>query len=136
MTAQYSKTINGKLYIEFNGKNFGPYDYISKMLLSPDKKHFFAVVTIAGENNMTSRMGMGNTYMISDEGLKMQAGKGVTVPMKFYASRNFKHCMVTVLDQKTQMVTTVTSAGKHAEIGVVSEIEFRQPNIIQKINSI
>ena len=27
---QYSKTIANKLYIVFNGKNFGPYDFVGK----------------------------------------------------------------------------------------------------------
>ncbi|MEO7046008.1 MAG: hypothetical protein ABI091_11930 [Ferruginibacter sp.] len=115
VTAKYSKTIGGKLYLVFNGKNYGPYDHISKMLVSPDNKHFFASVTIGGESAMTSKMGMGNTFMVSDGNLKMQAGKGMSVPLKFSVSRYFNHCMVTVLDQKTQVVTTVTSSGKRSE---------------------
>jgi len=35
--------------------------------------------------------------------------------MKFYASRIFKHCMLTVMDQKTQIVSTVSSTGKRTE---------------------
>jgi len=65
-----SKTIDGKLYLVFNGKIFGPYHHIAKILVSPDKKHFFAAVTIEGEDNMTSKMGMGNSFMVSDAGLK------------------------------------------------------------------
>ena len=115
MTAQYSKTIDGKLFVVFNGKNYGPYDHIAKILVSPDKSRFFAAVTIGGENNMMAKMGMGNSFMVNNNGLKMQAGKGTFVPMKFYASRNFNYCMITVMDQKTQIVSTVTSAGKRTE---------------------
>jgi hypothetical protein len=38
ISAQYCKTINNKLYIVFNGKNFGPYDFVAKMRVSADKK--------------------------------------------------------------------------------------------------
>lgn len=113
---QYTKTIGGKLHIVFNGKNYGPYDHVSKMVVSPDKKQFFAVVTIGGTNAMTTKMGMGNIYMISSGGLKQKAGGGGTsMPMKFYVSESFTQCMVTVMDQATQKVFTATSAGKQTE---------------------
>jgi hypothetical protein len=112
---QYSKTIGGKLHIVFNGKNYGPYDYVAKMILSPDKKHFFAVVTIGGESSMTAKMGMGNTFMISDAGLKKQIGAGTTMPMKLLVSNGFKHCMGTVMDSKSQKIITTSSTGKQEE---------------------
>lgn len=112
---QYSKTIGGKLHIVFNGKNYGPYDHVSKMVVSPNQKQFFAIVTIGGTNNMTTKMGMGNIYMVSSNGLKQKAGSGSSMPMKFYVSESFTHCMVTVMDPNTQKILTVTSAGKQAE---------------------
>jgi hypothetical protein len=113
---QYSKTINGKLNIVFNGKNFGPYDYVSKMLLSTDKKHFFALVTIGGESPMTAKMGLGNCYLVNENGLKQKVGTGGTsMPMKFSVSKNFKQCMASVMDQKSQKILTVTSTGKEEE---------------------
>jgi hypothetical protein len=115
VTLQYSKTIGGKLHIVFNGKNYGPYDYVAKMIVSPDKKHFFAVVTIGGESPMTAKMGMGNTFMVSDAGLKKQTGAGTTMPMKLLVSNGFKHCMGTVMDSKSQKIITTSSTGKQEE---------------------
>lgn len=112
---QYTKTIGGKLHIVFNGKNYGPYDHVSKMVVSPDKKQFFAIVTIGGTNNMTTKMGMGNTFMVSSTGLKQKAGSGNTIPMKFYVSEGFTQAMVVVMDQSNQKIFTVTSTGKQLE---------------------
>lgn len=113
---QYSKTINGKLYLVFNGKNYGPYDYISKMKLSPDKKHFFALVTIGGANAMTAKMGMGNCFIVSDGTLKQKVGNdGNTIPVKFSISNGFKQCMATIMDQSAQKVLKVSSTGKSEE---------------------
>ncbi|MBC7937912.1 MAG: hypothetical protein H7Y86_21405 [Rhizobacter sp.] len=113
---QYSKTISGKLYLVFNGKNYGPYDHVSKMVVSPDKKQFFAVVTIGGANAMTTKMGMGTIYMVNNAGLKQTAGDGGTsIAMKFYVSESFTHSMVTVMDQTSQKILTVTTSGKQTE---------------------
>jgi hypothetical protein len=113
---QYSKTIDGKLYLVFNGKNYGPYDHVSKMILSPDKKHFFALVTIGSESLMMAKMGMGNCYMVNDGSLKQKIGAGgMSMPFKFSASEGFKHCMGTVMDQKTQTIISATSANKMQE---------------------
>lgn len=113
---QYSKTIDGKLFIVFNGKNYGPYDFVSKMILSPDKKHFFALVTIGSQSPMMAKMGMGNTYMVNEGIVKQKAGTGSsTMPMKFSVSEGFKHCMATVMDQTSQKIIAVTSANKQEE---------------------
>jgi hypothetical protein len=112
---KYTKTIGGKLFIVFNGKNYGSYDYVAKMVVSADKKHFFAIVTIGGENAMTNKMGMGNTFLVSDGTLKQKIGSGTTMPFQFSVSNGFKHCMGTVMDSKTQKMFTVTSTGKQEE---------------------
>ncbi|MEY2918160.1 MAG: hypothetical protein RIS73_1874 [Bacteroidota bacterium] len=113
---QYSKTINGKLFIVFNNKNYGPYDFVSKMIVSPDKKQFFAAATIGSQSPMMAKMGMGNTYIVNEGMLKQKAGAGSsTMPMKFSVSDGFKHCMVTVMDQTSQKIFTVTSANKQEE---------------------
>lgn len=113
---QYSKTINGKLFIVFNAKNYGPYDFVSKMIVSPDKKQFFALVTIGGQSPMTSKMGMGNTFIVNEGTLKQKVGSGsITMPTKFSVSDGFKHSMATVMDQANQKIITVTSAGKQEE---------------------
>lgn len=116
---QYSKTIGGKLFIVFNGKNYGPYDHVAKMILSRDKKHFFALVTIGGANAMTTKMGMGNNFMVNEGTLKQKVGDGtMSMPLKFSASKGFKHCMATVMDQSSQKVVSVTSANKKEEGGM------------------
>lgn len=113
---QYSKTIAGKLNIVFNGKNFGPYDYVSKMIVSTDKKQFFALVTIGSESPMMAKMGMGNCYMVNEAGLKQKVGTGgMSMPMKFSVSKGFKHSMASVMDQKSQKLLCVTSTGKEEE---------------------
>jgi len=113
---QYGKTINGKLFIVFNNKNYGPYDYVSKMIVSADKKQFFALVTIGSQSPMMAKMGMGNTYMVNEGIVKQKAGTGSsTMPMKFSVSEGFKHCMATVMDQTSQKIIAVTSANKQEE---------------------
>lgn len=112
---QYSKTIGGKLHLVFNGKNYGPYDHVSKMVVSPDQKKFFASVTIGGANAMTSKMGMGNTYIVSSTGIKQKAGSNNTIPMKFYISASFTHAMVAVMEQTSQKLLSITTSGKQTE---------------------
>ena len=112
---QYTKTIAGKLHIVFNGKNYGPYDHVSKMVVSPDQKKFFAVATIGGGNAMTTKMGMGFTHIISSAGIKQKVGTGSTIPMKFYVSESFSHAMVLVMNQENQQLTTATTSGKQTE---------------------
>ena len=113
---QYSKTINSKLFIVFNGKNYGPYDFVSKMIVSPDKKQFFALVTIGSESPMMAKMGMGYSFMVNEATLKQKAGAGgMSMPTKFSASASFKHCMATIMDQKTQKIISITSANKQEE---------------------
>lgn len=113
---KYSKTINNNLFIVFNGKNFGPYDFVAKMVVSPDKQHFFAVVTIGGMSSMTAKMGMGNTFLVNESGLKQKAGAGNNnMPMKLKVSNAFKHSMVTVMDASTQKIFSITSTGKKLE---------------------
>lgn len=113
---QYSKTIGGKLYLVFNGKNYGPYDHVAKMILSPDKKQFFAAVTIGSQNSMMAKMGMGFCYIVNEGTVKQKAGTGgMSIPMKFSVSDGFKHAMITVMNQENQKIISVTSAGKEAE---------------------
>ncbi len=127
---KYSKTIGGKLHIVFNSKNYGPYDYVAKMILSPDKNHFFAIVTIGGESPMTSKMGMGNTFLVNDAGLKKQIGTGITMPVKFSISKGFKHCMGTVMDSKTQKMFTVTSTGNQEEANMADMYDDKNINLV------
>jgi len=113
VAAKYSKTISGKLYIVFNGKNFGPYDHVAKMIVSPDQKNFFALVTIGGDSEMTAKMGMGKSFMVNDGTLKLQAGTSSTsMPIRLMVSENFKHCMSIVMNQTDQQMLLSTSAGK------------------------
>ena len=112
---QYTKTIAGKLNIVFNGKEYGPYDNVAKMIVSPDQKKFFAIVTIGGTNAMTTKMGMGNSFIVSSTGVKQKLGTGTTMPMKFYVSESFTHAMATVMNQENQQLTTVTTTGKQIE---------------------
>lgn len=115
---QYTKTIGGKLHIVFNGKNFGPYDHVSKMVVSPDKKQFFASVTIGGANAMTTKMGMGNSFIVSSSGIKQKVGSSNSIPMKFYVSDGFKHAMLGVMEQTDQKMIMATSSGKQMEVSM------------------
>lgn len=113
---QYSKTIGGKLFLVFNGKNYGPYDHVAKMVLSADKKQFFAAVTIGAQNSMMAKMGMGFCFIVNEGSVKQKAGTGgMSIPMKFSVSDGFKHAMLTVMNQENQKIISVTSAGKEAE---------------------
>jgi hypothetical protein len=113
---QYSKTIDGKLYLVFNGKNYGPYDFVPKMVVSTDKKHFFALVTIGSQSPMMAKMGMGNQFIVNEAGLKQKAGSGaMAMPTKFSVSEGFKHAMATTMDQQTQKIISITTTGKQEE---------------------
>lgn len=115
VSMQYAKTIGGKLHIALNGKNYGPYDYVSKMLVSTDKKQFFALVVMGGESPMMYKMGMGQYYMVNEKGLKQKIGSGMSMGLKFSASKGFAHCMASVMDNKSQQIFTATTSGKQTE---------------------
>ena len=121
VAVQYSKTINNKLYIVFNGKNYGPYDFVAKMLVSPDKKKFFALVTIGGASAITAQMGMGNTFLVNESGIKQKMGNNNSFPYSMKVSNGFKHAMATVMDEGGQKIVTATSTGKKTE-GTVADL--------------
>lgn len=118
---QYSKTINNKLYIVFNGKNFGPYDFVAKMNVSPDKKKFWAAVTIGGSTEMLAKMGMGNAFLVNEAGIKQTAGNDASFPAKLMVSTNFSAAALTILDNAGQKAITVSSTGKKQE-GSINEM--------------
>jgi hypothetical protein len=113
---QYSKTINGKLFIVFNGKNYGPYDYVSKMKLSSDKKRFWAAVVIGGVNSTLAKMGMGNTFIVNEAGLKQKAGDENCMAVRMLVSDNFTSAALGLLNNATQKASVVSSAGKKQEL--------------------
>jgi hypothetical protein len=112
---QYSKTISNKLYIVFNGKNFGPYDYVAKMKVSADKKKFWATVVIGGQSEMMSKMGMGNSFLVNEAGVKQTGGDGASIPVKMMVSNSFTAAAVSVMDSKDQKAITISSANKKQE---------------------
>jgi hypothetical protein len=118
---KYSKTIGGKLFLVFNGKNYGPFDYVSKMVVHPDGKRFFAVVTIGGENPMATKMGMGNNFIINEGSLKQKIGDTNTIPNKFGVSDGFRHAMVLAMAQikEEQRVVVTTSTGKKTDAPIM-----------------
>jgi hypothetical protein len=118
VTLQYSKTIGGKLHIVFNGKNYGPYDHVAKMIVSPDKKKFFALVTIGGASAMTAKMGMGNSFLVNEGTLKQKLAGPNSMPMRMLVSSGFKHCLGIVMENETQKIQTVSSTGKKTESGM------------------
>lgn len=118
VTLQYSKTIGGKLHIVFNGKNYGPYDHVAKMIVSPDKKKFFALVTIGGANAMTAKMGMGNSFLVNEGTLKQKVSGPNSMPMRLLVSSGFQHSLAIVMESESQKVLTVSSAGKKTEAGM------------------
>lgn len=118
---QYSKTINNQLFLVFNGKNYGPYDYVAKMLVSPDEKRFWAVVIIGGQVEMMAKMGMGNVFLVNEAGVKQKASADLAIPVKMFVSNEFKASALVTLDNATQKVQTVSSSGKIME-GSMSDL--------------
>jgi hypothetical protein len=115
MAAQYSKTINNKLYIVFNGKNFGPYDFVAKMRVSPDKKKFWAAVVIGGTTEMMAKMGMGNSFLVNESGVKQKGGDGSSFAAKMMVSQSFGAAALSILDNGAQKAITISSTGKKQE---------------------
>jgi hypothetical protein len=112
---QFCKTISNKLYIVFNGKNFGPYDFVAKMKVSPDKKKFWAAVTIGGVSDMVAKMGMGNCFLVNEAGVKQKGGDQNSFPAKMIVSNNFSAAALSILDNAGQKAITVSSTGKKQE---------------------
>jgi hypothetical protein len=112
---QYSKTISNKLYIVFNGKNFGPYDFVGKMKVSPDKKKFWASVVIGGASAMTAKMGMGNSFLVNEAGVKQKGGDQNSFALKMMISPNFSAAALSIMDNAGQKVMTISSSGKKQE---------------------
>ena len=119
VTAQYSKTINNKLYIVFNGKNFGPYDFVAKMRVSADKKKFWATVTIGGLNDMMTKMGMGNTFLVNEAGVKQKGGDQNSIPARMMVSNNFNAAALSLMSNNGQKAVTISSMGKTQEGNVM-----------------
>lgn len=115
VTAQYSKTINGKLYIVFNGKNYGPYDFIAKIKLSPDKKKFWAAVVTGGQNEMMSKMGMGTYALINESGVVQKAAGQNSFATKLIVSQNFTAAALSIMDNSAQKAMVMSSTGKKQE---------------------
>ncbi len=115
ITLQYTKTINNKLHIVFNGKTFGPYDYICKIIPSQDNKKFWAVVTIGGESSMTAQMGMGNNFLINESGVKQKLGNQEVLPYKLMVSEHDKAAMVMLINATSQSAMCLSSSGKKQE---------------------
>jgi hypothetical protein len=120
VAVQYTKTINNKLYIVFNGKNFGPYGFVAKMIVSPDKKKFWAAV-VNGSNEMMVKMGMGQSSLVNEAGVKQTAGDDASFPAKLMVSNNFSGAALSILDNGGQKSITVSSTGKKQE-GSVNEM--------------
>jgi hypothetical protein len=112
---QYSKTISNKLYIVFNGKNFGPYDFVGKMKVSPDKKKFWASVVIGGASDMTAKMGMGNSFLVNEAGLKQKGGDQNSFAVKMMISPSFSAAALSIMDNAGQKAMTISSSGKKQE---------------------
>lgn len=112
---QYSKTINNKLFIVFNGKNFGPYDNVAKMKVSADKKKFWAAVVIGSSSEMMAKMGMGNSFLVNEAGFKQKGGEQNSMPMKMMVSNNFAAAAIGVIDNMAQKAFVISSTGKMQE---------------------
>lgn len=115
---QYSKTINNKLYLVFNGKNYGPFDYVARMRVSPDKKKFWAAVIIGGSTDMMAKMGMGNNYLINEAGVKQKEGNNASFSVKLMISSNFSAAALTILDNSAQNAVIISSTGKKQEAAI------------------
>lgn len=115
---QYSKTINNKLYLVFNGKTYGPFDYVARMRVSPDKKKFWAAVIIGGSTDMMAKMGMGNNYLINEAGVKQKEGSNASFPVKLMISSTFSAAALTILDNGAQKAVIISSTGKKQEASI------------------
>lgn len=129
VSLQYSKTIGGKLYLVFNGKNYGPYDYVNKMLVSPDKKQFFAIVVNGGLNSMMSSMGMGQHYIVNEKGVKQKVGDENGIAFKFYTNNSFTHVLAILMSKGGQAVEIATSAGKQLD-ATMADVNNSKKNIM------
>jgi hypothetical protein len=131
---QYSKTINNKLYIVFNSKNFGPYDFVGKMKVSPDKKKFWASVVIGGASAMTAKMGMGNSFLVNEAGIKQKGGDQNSFAMKMMISPSFSAAALSIMDNAGQKVMTISSSGKKQE-GSVADLYADGKSIMMIANN-
>ena len=129
LVQQYSKTIANKLYLVFNGKNFGPYDYVSKIIVSPDEKKFWAAVVIGGVNEMMSKMGMGNSFLVNESGIKQKAGSENSMGLQLLVSPEFKSAALSVMDNATQKILTTSSNGKVQEGSMAEMYSNEQTNL-------
>ena len=127
---QYSKTIGSKLYIVFNGKNFGPYDFVAKMKVSPDKKKFWASVVIGGASSITAKMGMGNSFLVNESGIKQHGGDQNSFAMKMMISQNFSAAALSIMDNAGQKVMTISSSGKKQEGSIADLYADGKSNMI------
>jgi hypothetical protein len=113
---QYSKTINNKLYIVFNGKNFGPYDYVAKMKVSSDKKKFWAAVIVGGQTDMMAKMGMGNSFLVNESGVKQKSSEENGMALKMMVSEHFAAAALSIIENaKEQKAYIISSSGKKME---------------------
>ncbi len=115
VTEQYSKAINGKLYIVFNGKNYGPYDFIAKIKVSPDKKKIWAAVVTGGQSEMMSRIGIGAYALVNEAGVSQKFEGQNSFATRLVVSQNFKAAALSVMDNTSQKAVVMSSTGKKQE---------------------
>ena len=84
---KYTKLENGKPTIQFNGKTYGPYFMIMEMVVSEDKKHFFATA-IEGTNIAAGGV------LVSENAKQKLPG----MASKLKVSYNFKYAMCMAMD--------------------------------------
>lgn len=130
VTAQYSKTINGKLYIVFNGKNFGPYDFIAKIKVSPDKKKFWAAVVTGGQSEMMTKMGMGNYALVNEAGVSQKSAGQNSFATRLIVSQNFNAAALSVMDNTSQKAVVMSSAGKKQESSMADIYSGAKSNVL------
>jgi hypothetical protein len=85
------------------------------MKVSPDKKKFWAAVVIGGAVEMMAKMGMGNSFLVNEAGLKQKAGDQNSFPIKLMISNNFAAAAVGIVDNMTQKTIIISSTGKKQE---------------------
>lgn len=112
VSQKYTRTINSKLHLVFNGKNYGPYDFVNKMEVSPDGKRFWAVVVIGGDNATMTSMGMGHLFLVNEAGVKKPIPQGYSMPAKLFVSPNFGAAALMAMSMEGQKAVVASSSGK------------------------
>jgi hypothetical protein len=127
VSQKHTRTINGKLHLVFNGKNYGPYDFVNKMEVSPDGKKFWAVVVIGGDNSTMTSMGMGHLFLVNEAGTKKPIPQGYSMPARLLVSNQFSAAALMAMNMEGQKAVVASSSGKSLNTTMAELYSGRKP---------